>query len=119
MDEKKKSFPSQVTDQEMDIGDCSTEGEDEGEGDDEEEDGEELDDSDSVGDEESEDEIVDDEDDVADDTVPMIPTNFNASHSPRSSLPTPTYEISSQSNQFLTIFLVCFFLFGCLEHTES
>lgn len=98
MDEKKKSFPSHVADQEMDIGDCSTEGEDEGEGDDEEEDGEELDDSDSVGDEESEDEIVDDEDDVADDAVPMITTNFNADHSPHPSLPTPTYEISSPSN---------------------
>lgn len=98
MDEKKKSFPSHVTDQEMDIGDCSTEGEDEGEGDDEEEDDEELDDSDSVDDEES-------EDDANDDSVPLITTNFNSGRSSRSSsLPTPTYEISSPSKYFCSFY---------------
>lgn len=98
MDEKKQNYPSNVVDQEMDIGECSSEGEDEGEGDDEEEDEEEMDEEmESVDDEETEEEIAE-EDDTVDDSLSVISISFNGNNSPHQAVPIPIYESSSPSN---------------------
>lgn len=94
MDDKKGNFPCNMTEQEMDMGECSSEGEDEGEGDDEEEDDEELEEIDSDDDEESEEEIIDEEDDPVD-SGSLMSTNFNDNSSSHLSVSTPTYEPSS------------------------
>lgn len=105
MDEEKGSYSSNVADQEMDVGECSSEGEDEGEGDEEEELDEEME---SV-DEESDEEVADEEDD----SVSLTSENFIGNSSPQQTLSTPTYESSFQSkrmnfketNHFLALFL--------------
>lgn len=101
MEEAKSSFPSNVTDQEMEVGECSSEGEDEGEGDDEEEDEEELDEE-SVDDESEED--IADEEDTVDDSVSLTSENFSEGVSPRQ---TPTTPCESPFSSMLLIINSC------------
>lgn len=95
MDEK-GVLSSNITDQEMDIGDCSSEGEDEGEGDDEEEEEEEMDEEMESEDDESEADIVEEEDVTNRLSVDMSAFNGN-NHSSQPSTSTSTYSPSSSN----------------------
>lgn len=103
MDDKKGSLSSNIADQEMDIGECSSE-EDEGEGDDEEEDDEEIDEEMESEDEESEGDIVDEEEDIVDEALSVASAIFNGgSISSQPSVSTSVYGPSPLSKFRLII----------------